>query len=340
MIIDLSTVGAARLAAERLLTATGVDPGRARRTAWAIVAADSWGIGSHGLMRLPHYLRRLTAGGCRPDAELKTVEDTGPLVTLDGQDGLGHWQLWSAAELAADRCRQYGVAAVSVGSTSHCGALGLYALPVVASGCVALIFGNGPAVMPPWEGNRPVVSTSPVAAGFPGREGPAVVDLATSAVARGRIAQRAAAGEQLPPGWAFGPDGEPTVEPALALRGMLAPLGGAKGFALAFLVEALTGAMVGPALSTEVADMFAADESERPQRIAHLVIALDPARTSPDGNAPDRFESLYGAVTGAGGRVPGSRRTPPDQMPDDTPLTVDPALTIELDHWRRRLGPG
>lgn len=112
------TVSAARNLAAELLMAAGMGEAAARRSAWAIVLADCWGLGSHGLMRLPHYLRRLRAGGCRPDAELSVVADTGPLLSLDGQDGLGHWQVWRATELAAKRCAEHGVAVAAVGRSA------------------------------------------------------------------------------------------------------------------------------------------------------------------------------------------------------------------------------
>ncbi|MGH3729356.1 MAG: Ldh family oxidoreductase [Micromonosporaceae bacterium] len=335
-----TTVAEARTLAGELLAATGMAPEHADRSAWAIVLADCWGLGSHGLMRLPHYLRRLVAGGCRPDAGLPVVNDTGPLLALDGEDGLGHWQVWRAAELAAKRCAEYGVAVSTVGRSSHCGALGIYTLPLIRAGYAGLVFSNGPAVMPPTGGDRPVVSTSPIAAGFPsGADGehPAIVDLATSAVARGKIAQRAAAGEPLPEGWAYDSAGVPTTDPAAALAGMLAPLGGAKGFALAFGVEALTGGLVGPALSTDVVDMFAAEDASAPQRIGHLVVALDPARTSVDGGGVQRLGALAEVVRAAGGRTPGQRRTPVEEIADDAPLSIAPEVATELADWATRL---
>src|SRR5207248_1933056 len=144
--------------------ATGVGPGPAAQTAQAIVLADVWGVHSHGLLRLPFYLQRLTAGGCNPAARLRPVTDTGPLVTYDGENGLGHWQLWQAAQTAARRCAASGVAVAAVGRSSHCGALGVYTLPLLDAGYVALVFSHGPAVMPPWGGTAPVLSTSPIAA--------------------------------------------------------------------------------------------------------------------------------------------------------------------------------
>lgn len=334
----VTTVGDVREQVTALLVGSGVPETPARLTATALAVTESWGVTSHGLMRLPYYLARLQAGGVRADAELKSVSDSGPVVTYDGQGGLGHWQVWRAAELAADRCATYGLAAVAVGNSSHCGCLGVYTLPIVAAGQVALVFSNGPAVMPPWGGSEPVLSTSPLAAGIPCRPRPAIVDLATSAVARGRIAERARRGEQLPEGWALDVDGKPTVDPKAALAGMLAPLGGAKGFAIALLVEALTGGIVGPALSSDVADMFDSGAAAAPQRIAHLVLAVDPRRLDVDGDGQRRLDELAERVVNAGGRVPGASRRHPEEIAPEEPLVVAAQTAAELDEWAVRLG--
>lgn len=323
------TVDEARALTTAALTARGVPADRAGRCAELLVLADVWGVGSHGLLRLPYYLARLRAGGVRAEAELSTVRDTGPVVAFDGHDGLGHWQLWEAAELAATRAAQYGVAAVSVGSSSHCGALGLYTVPGLRDGLVSLVFSTGPAVMAPPGTATALLSTSPLAAGVPGRR-PAIIDLATSAAARGKIAARARSGEALPAGWAVDADGSPTTDARAALAGMLAPLGGGKGFALAFVVEALTAGAVGPSLATDVPDMFDAGSDALPQRIGHLVLTLDPALLDSDGSGPDRVDGLTASIVAAGGRVPGSNRPMPWDVPGDRALDLSDDLVAEL----------
>lgn len=330
--------------AAALLMAAGMPDAAASRTAWCLVAADLWGVASHGLMRLPFYLHRMHCGGLDPRARLRTVRDTGPLVTVDGGAGLGHWQLWWAAETARDRARRYGVAAVALGNSGHCGALGLYVLPLVEAGVAGMVLSHGPAVMPPWGGVSPVLSTSPVAVGVPlaaagSDDGdPLIVDLATSAVARGTIAHRAQADVPLEPGWAFGPEGAPTTDAREALRGMLAPLGGAKGYALAVAVEALTAALIGPCLSHEVADMFDPEDEQLPQRIAHLLVAFDARRLAVDGDGIGRMGDLADAVRDAGGRLPGERRPSLNRLPPGTRLTVSANTLFELGDWSDELG--
>ena len=322
------TVGAAITKATDLLVAAGMDSAKAATSAHAIVASDRWGIGSHGLMRLPFYLDRLKAGGINPKAELKKVTDMPGLVIFDGDDGLGHWQIQRAAQLAAERAKVNGIAAVGVGRSSHCGALGIYVWPMIDAGLVGIAFSTGPAVMPPTGGNKPLLSTSPVAAGIPTNP-PTVVDLATSAVARGKIQAKAQAGAELEPGWAFTKDGAPTTDAKEALAGMLAPLGGAKGYALAVLVESLTGVLIGPTLSKNIPDMFNHDFDSAPQEIAHFVIAIDASKLSVDGEN-SRLADFAGEVSSAGGRLPGSNRVNPGKLNPSDEITITDSVAAQL----------
>ncbi len=326
-------LAAARAVASRALRAAGVPAEPATRTADLLVTAEAWGVGSHGLLRLPRYLARLAAGGVRADAELEVRRDSGVVLAYDGHDGLGHWQLWQAAEEAAVRARRHGVAVASVGRSSHCGALGLYTAPGLRHGLATLVVSTGPAVMAPPGGAVPLLSTSPIAVGIPAPGGHAIVDLATSAVARGRIAAAARSGRPLPEGWAVDSAGVPTTDPAAALGGMLAPLGGAKGFALAVAVEALAGAVVGPNLAVDVADIFDPARDAEPQGIGHLLVVIDPGVLDVDGAGPDRIARLLTTVAEVGGHVPGAARILPGELPDDLPLEVPDTLVDELRSW-------
>lgn len=328
-------IGKALDLAENLLKYVGVSGDKSAVTARSIVTSDRWGIGSHGLMRLPFYLERLTAGGINPSAEMKVVTDLPSLVIFDGQNGLGHWQLQRAAEEATRRAQINGIAAVGVGRSSHCGALGIYVWPMLDRGLLGIVFSTGPAVMPPWNGNQPVLSTSPIAAGIP-TSPPIIVDLATSTVARGKIAARAQAEQDLEPGWAFDAGGVPTINAKEALAGMLAPLGGSKGYALAVLVESLTGVLIGPRIAKEIPDMFSSAQAALPQEISHFIIALDAERLSVDGTN-DRKEQFQNAVKDAGGRLPGSNRLNPQLLDREETITVTDTVMDQLDSWSNRL---
>lgn len=334
-----ATLGVLADAATRLLVAAGVPDGPAARTGWALAAADAWGLGSHGALRLPYYLRRLAAGGLDPKAELRQTGGAGAVLAFDGGRGLGHWQAWEAAERAAQLAAELGIGAVAVANSSHLGALGLYVLPAARRGQLGLAFSNGPATMPPTGGWRPVLSTSPVAAGIDLGPGARVLcDVSVAAVARGKLAAAVAAGRPIPAGWALGADGEPTTDPAVALAGMIAPVGGPKGYALGVLFELLTGVLVGPSLAVEVADPLDDGQADRPQGIAHLLVAIDPASLGDPAGVAARLAGLDDVVRGAGGRLPGAGRLDPASLANSAPVTLAPTTLAALHAEARRLG--
>ena len=321
--------------ATSMLMKAGVPESNAAKTARAIVTSDVWGNPSHGLMRLPFYLQRISMGGVNPEAELKVISERGAITSLDGEDGLGHWQLWDAADLGVAKAKEFGISLVSVKNSSHCGALGVYLYPALDAGQIAMIFTNGPAVMPAVGGNAPLLSTSPIAAGIPSRT-PMIIDLSTSAVARGKIASAAKAGGAIPEGWAVNAQGEPITDAKEALMGMLAPLGGAKGFALGLMVESLSAGLSGGALSRNVPDMFNSDDDEKPQGISHTVITIDPNDLG-DSASYDDFNKLATSITETGGRIPGSKRAHPNTLGNGE-IAIAEAVMNDLNAWSEKLG--
>lgn len=319
----------------KLLEKTGVPTEKALSTARAIVLSDVWGNASHGVMRLPFYLKRITMGGVNAEAELQILTERGAIVGFDGQDGLGHWQLWEAAKIGVQKAKEFGISLVSIKNSSHCGALGVYLYPALDAGQISLIFTNGPAVMPAIGGNSPLLSTSPIAAGVPAKP-PMIIDLSTSAVARGKIAAAAKSGETIPEGWAVDKEGKSITDAKEALMGMLAPLGGAKGFALGLMVESLSAGLSGGALSTDVPDMFNPDDDTKPQGISHTVITIDPSDLGDSASYND-FSKLATSIKETGGRVPGAKRLHPKEM-ESAEITVADAVIKDLNEWSSKLG--
>jgi (2R)-3-sulfolactate dehydrogenase (NADP+) len=329
------TVDKALTHATSLLTKAGVSEKNAAKTARAIVTSDVWGNPSHGLMRLPFYLQRITQGGVNPVATLKVISQRGAITSLDGEDGLGHWQLWDAAELGVARAKEFGISLVSVKNSSHCGALGVYLYPALDAGQISMIFTNGPAVMPAVGGNAPLLSTSPIAAGIPSHT-PMIIDLSTSAVARGKIATAAKSGGTIPEGWAVNAKGETITDAKEALMGMLAPLGGAKGFALGLMVESLSAGLSGGALSRSVPDMFNPDDDAKPQGISHTVITIDPHDLGDSASYED-FNTLASSISDTGGRIPGSKRAHPNKLGNIEIAIAEPVIK-DLNTWCAKLG--
>jgi (2R)-3-sulfolactate dehydrogenase (NADP+) len=186
--------------------------------------------------------------------------------------------------------------------------------------------------MPVPGGRRPLMGTNPVAAAFPRRAAgpPLVIDLALSAVARGKIMVAAKAGEAIPEGWALDAEGNPTTDAQAALSGAMLAVGGAKGALLALVVELLCCALTGAQFGFE-ADSFFADEGNRP-RLGQAVLAVDPGALAGREAFLDRVEAMVAATLGeAGVRLPGARRAALAREAEAEALEVPEALLRRIE---------
>ncbi|MCS7234640.1 MAG: Ldh family oxidoreductase [Armatimonadota bacterium] len=241
----------------------------------ALVRADLRGVHSHGVVRAGVYLERLQAGSIRPGAALEVVRDRGATVLCDAGGGFGVVAACRAMDLAVQRARTHGVGVVGVRNSNHCGMLAYFVLRAVSQGAVGIALSNADAQVAPYGARTKYLGTNPLSVGIPaGEEPPVVLDMATSEVAHGRVRAAALRGERIPPGWALGPDGRPTTDPAQALRGALLPFGGAKGSGLSLVVDVLAGVLMGARSGPEIVPLY--EGLDRPQGVGHLLAALWP----------------------------------------------------------------
>ena len=284
----------------------GASPAAADSTARALVAAEADGLTGHGLSRVPSYAAQLLTGKVVGDAEIVVTHPRPGLLAIDAGHGFAYPALDAALAALPDLARRQGIAAAGIRRSHHCGAAGLPVEKLAEAGCIAILFANTPAAMAPWGGSRAVFGTNPLAFGcpLPGRA-PIVIDLALSKVARATIVGAKQRGEAIPEGWALDAEGRPTTDPAAALDGTMAPLGDAKGTALALMVELLAAGLTGARFAAEASSFL--DAAGDPPGTGQLVLAIDASALSP--GAPERFAVLAAAIEDQDGtRLPGSRR--------------------------------
>jgi len=244
----------------------------------SLVAADLRGVESHGTHLMSLYFDRLRGGEIRPRTEISVVRDEGSTVLLDGGLGLGQVAGVCAVDLAAERARLHGAAAVAVRESTHLGALGYYTLRAAEQGVIAFAFQNGPAFVPAYGGLTPLFSTNPMSYAIPAEQEPPIVyDVATTAIAGNKLHLARKRGETIPEGWATDARGVPTTDPQAASLDHLQWFGGHKGFGIALLVELLAGVLTGSSFGTQE---HSASELTGRQRVAkgYLFVALDPER--------------------------------------------------------------
>ena len=256
----------------RVLERAGASNDAAVATAKALVDANRRGVDSHGVVQLYFYLPGLRAGTTRGDAKPSIEVDLPAVALIDGHDGLGPYIAGFAMDLCCAKARSAGAAAVGVRNSSHFGAASVYAEQATRQGCFGLVFTNSDPGMSPLGALGPILGTNPIAMAAPnGSRPPVSLDIATSVVAQGKVVLAEREGRAIPEGWAIGPDGAGTTDPAAALAGAMLPMGGHKGFGLAAMIDILSACLTGSSLSPDISNDPA---NPAPQRTGHLFIAI------------------------------------------------------------------
>jgi ureidoglycolate dehydrogenase (NAD+) len=237
-----------------VLVRFGAKEESARTTAEALAATDAWGVFTHGTKLLPGYVKRLRAGGIRGDGEPRVAAEGPAWAVIDGDSALGQVASVFAMRAAMKKAREAGIAYAGVRNSNHFGAAGYYAWLAAREGMIGLAMANDiPSVAAPGS-RKAVTGSNPISFAVPaGRHPPIILDMATAAVAGGKVYAARVKGQPIPPTWLIGPDGLPTTDGDLYPQtASLAPMAGHKGYGLALLIETLAGALSGAAMTWKV----------------------------------------------------------------------------------------
>ncbi len=310
-----------------VLRAEGVPQPDAHLLADTLVTAELWGHPSHGMLRLPWYVARLRSGAMERVTRIEPVRDTGALVVLDGGNGIGQVITDHAVSLGIDRAREYGVSAIGVRNSGHFGTAAYFTRKAADQGCVALLCTNASPAMAPWGGRRKSIGTNPWSIAAPaGRHGAVVMDLANTAVARGKVYLAAERGTAIPEGWAADADGNPTTDPRRAIEGLILPMAGPKGYVISFMFDVLAGVLTGSAFGADVAGPYQPDAVSG---VGHLLLTIDVAAMADPASYAERIEALVEATRSAETAAWADRILVPGE-PEDQNLAENTRAGISL----------
>jgi len=282
---------------EAVLRAEGVPAADSQLLADTLVTAELWGHASHGMLRLSWYVARLRSGAMRKVTQVRTVRDAGALVVLDGGHGIGQVITQQAVTLGVERAKQYGVSSIGVRNSGHFGTAAYFTRRAAEAGCVALLCTNASPAMAPWGGKHKSIGTNPWSIAAPaGRHGTVVMDLANTAVARGKVYLAAERGTAIPDGWAADADGNPTTDPRAAIEGLILPMAGPKGYVISFMFDILAGVLTGSAFGDQVAGPYQPDATSG---AGHLLLTIDVAAMADPAEYGERVEALVDATRNA-----------------------------------------
>lgn len=281
------------------LTKVGVSQGDADIILDTILFANRRGVATHGVGRLPLYVHKIAAGHYNPKNEIEVLADNAAYALLDAHNGFGQVVAYKATKMAIGKAKKYGVAVVGVRNSNNFGTAGYFGDMVAREGCAAMVYANAAPAIAPTGGNKTIFGTNPLCYAYPGDEehSPILLDMATTIAARGKIRLAAKNEEKIPLDWAIGPDGQPTEDPNVALKGSLLPIGGYKGYGLSMFVDIFAGMLTGSHYAGEVKNLSKMDEDSGN---GHLFVVIDLDKFMSPEEKKERIAHFYKAVKACG----------------------------------------
>ena len=261
--------------------AAGIPGPHAHLTAEVLVNADLRGIRSHGAARLPFFMVRLERGHINKNPRMTLRAGSDTTSVLDADNGLGTVAADRAMKEALACAEKHGAGFVAVRNSSHFGYAGFWARRAMERGSIGISMSNGGAHVAPTFGTAPIFGTNPMSVAIPGGPGGTDfhLDMATAAVAVGKIETALREGRKIPEGWISSAHGPPCLDE----RGILSPgvamlplggegdeTGGHKGYGISLMVELFCSLLSG----SELEDRIAGAEGEAPAATGHFMGAL------------------------------------------------------------------
>lgn len=281
------------------LTKVGVSMEDAEIILDTILFANRRGVATHGVGRLPLYVHKIAAGHYNPKNEIEVLVDNAAYALLDAKNGFGQVVAYKATRMAIEKAKKYGIAIVGVRNSNNFGTAGYFGDMAAREGCAAMVYANAAPAIAPTGGSKTIFGTNPLCYAYPGDEDhdPILLDMATTIAARGKIRLAAKNGEKIPMDWAIGPDGQPTDDPSVALKGSLLPIGGYKGYGLSMFVDIFAGMLTGSHFAGEVKNLSKMDEDSGN---GHLFVVIDLDKFMTVEEKKDRIDHFYKAVKACG----------------------------------------
>ena len=258
--------------ATEVLQEAGLTDRHASVVADSLVDANLHGIDTHGMFKLAEYAERIQRGGMNPSPEITVDRTRSGTAIVDGDDGPGQAVALDAMDAALAFAEETGSGFVSVRNSHHIGTAAYYTRHAAEQGYIGLCMTHAGQNVVPYGGVNPYFGTNPLAISIP-RENdfPVTLDMATSVKAKSAVALAEKRGEEVPDDWIIDEHGEPTTDPE-EFHG-LRPLGGPKGYGLAFMVEALCGILADTVFGKEVPSSD--EQLSTSQDLAHFMGAID-----------------------------------------------------------------
>jgi ureidoglycolate dehydrogenase (NAD+) len=323
---------------KQLFQKVGLPEADASAIVEALVTTSLWGIDSHGIARIPHYMSRYETGSIKTHPAITFTQTAAATGRVDGDHGHGILIMRSATRHAIQLAENAGVGVVGIYNSSHCGAIGLYTRQITEAGMVGIAFTHSDALVVPHGGKKAFFGTNPISIAFPSEDTsePVCLDMATSIIPWNFIMNAKREESAVPLGFGVDSGGMDTTNAADIVA--VKPMAGHKGYAMAFLIDMLCGPLNGMKFGPNLTAMY--QDLDVRRELGSLVIALDPERFGGTAFLKAASSAMVSQVKTQGKDVlfPGQPEyaSKVKRLAEGIPVTA--ALAAEFASWSEKLG--
>ncbi|KAF4785669.1 malate/L-lactate dehydrogenase [Colletotrichum scovillei] len=241
-------------------------------------------------------MERVRQGVLNATAQPELKQVTPVVAHVDGKNGFGFVAAEMGMAAAIESAKTFGIGMASVSHSNHFGMSAWVVQQALDADMMSLVFTNSSPALPAWGGQSKLMGVSPIACGAPGKDKPFILDMAPSVAARGKIYKAKRRGEKIPLDWALDAEGRPTDDPTAALGGVMLPMGGPKGSALAIMMDVFSGVFSGSAFAGHVTNPY---DPSKPADVGHFLVAIKPDLFMSLDDFRERMDYLYQRVVGS-----------------------------------------
>jgi ureidoglycolate dehydrogenase (NAD+) len=290
-------IGDLQRLAENILKKCGLGDADARTAADVLVTTDTFGVYTHGVKCLAGYVKRLQGGGLRAKAEPRIDREGPGWAVVDGESALAMVTSCFAMNTAIKKAQTAGIAYVGVRNSCHFGAAGYYVNLAAKAGMIGLAMANDCPCMVAPGSRKPVLGTNPFAYAVPLGDGTSIfLDIASAAVASGKVWAAKNAGQKIPNTWLVDEKGLPTTDPSVFPdKGSMMPFGGHKGYGIAVMIEVLSAMISGAGSRWDILSWMLHDVS-KPTLHGAAFLAINVGAMVPMGEFEERVGKMAAEI--------------------------------------------
>lgn len=241
----------------------------------SLILAEICGVKTHGLNMILKHIKKIQNQEYNLSSTLIKNLSTPTFARFDANNTIGMYSATKCMDYAIEQAKESGIYTVFAHHCNTLSAAFVYTLQAIQEEMIGIVMSNSPAQMPPMGGRSKLLGTNPIAVAIPAQKNePIIVDMAISTVAKSKIIEARDNGIDIPLGWALDSDGNPTKNAQKALEGFVLPMAGAKGYALAIVIDILTGVLSGANYLNKVNRFY--NSSIPCMNVGHTFIAINP----------------------------------------------------------------